>query len=73
MSDKFNICLPDDGGILCAVSGGADSVFMLHVLKKLCDAHGTKICAAHFEHGIRGGESMRDAAFAHVGIFPRKR
>ncbi len=63
MSDKFNICLPDDGGILCAVSGGADSVFMLHVLKKLCDAHGTKICAAHFEHGIRGGESMRDAAF----------
>lgn len=64
MSEKFDIRLPDDcGGVLCAVSGGADSVFMLHILKEYCKARAIKICAAHFEHGIRGEESMRDAAF----------
>jgi len=36
---------------------------MLHVLKKLGDERGIKVCAAHFEHGIRGEESVRDAAF----------
>jgi tRNA(Ile)-lysidine synthase len=64
MSDEFKISLPDNcGSVLCGVSGGADSVFMLHVLKKLCERRKIKICAAHFEHGIRGDESMRDAAF----------
>ena len=64
MSEEFNISLPDDcGSVLCAVSGGADSVFMLHMLKKLCERRKIKICAAHFEHGIRGDESMRDASF----------
>ncbi len=64
MSEEFNIKLPDDcGSVLCAVSGGADSVFMLRVLKDLGGLRKTKICAAHFEHGIRGEESMRDAAF----------
>ncbi len=64
MDNFFNILLPDDcESVLCAVSGGADSVFLLHVLKKLGDARGIKVCAAHFEHGIRGGESLRDASF----------
>ena len=63
--DNFpNIFLPGDcRSVLCAVSGGADSVFMLHILKKLGDERGIKICAAHYEHGIRGEESLRDAAF----------
>lgn len=64
MNNPFNIFLPEDcDSVLCAVSGGADSVFMLHVLKSLCGSRGIKLCAAHFEHGIRGEESRRDAEF----------
>lgn len=36
---------------------------MLHVLRKLGESRGIKVCAAHFEHGIRGEESLRDADF----------
>lgn len=51
--------LPWDGAILCAVSGGADSMCLLHMIY----SRGIKVVAAHFEHGIRGEESMRDARF----------
>ncbi len=45
--------------LLCAVSGGADSMCLLHLLF----SGGYDVTAAHFEHGIRGEESLRDAAF----------
>ena len=45
--------------ILCAVSGGADSMCLLHLLY----SGGADIIAAHYEHGIRGEESLRDARF----------
>ena len=45
--------------LLCAVSGGADSMCLLHLLWR----GGFDVAAAHFEHGIRGAESLRDAAF----------
>lgn len=45
--------------VLCAVSGGADSMCLLHLL---C-ASGADVVAAHYEHGIRGEESRRDARF----------
>ena len=45
--------------LLAAVSGGADSMCLLHLLH----AGGFDVTAAHFEHGIRGEESLRDAAF----------
>lgn len=45
--------------ILCAVSGGVDSMCLLHVMH----ASGIDIVAAHYEHGIRGAESLRDAFF----------
>ena len=54
-------------GVLCAVSGGADSMALLHLL---CSSD-CRVTAAHFEHGIRGGESLRDAAF--VECFCRER
>ena len=40
------------GRVLVALSGGADSVALLLLL---LDA-GADVCAAHFEHGIRGGD-----------------
>lgn len=54
--------LPREGRILCAVSGGADSMCLLHLLHSM----GREVVAAHFEHGIRGAESLRDAAFVEA-------
>ena len=54
-----SLSLPREGRILCAVSGGADSMCLLHLLH----SRGRDVVAAHFEHGIRGEESLRDAAF----------
>ena len=48
--------------VLCAVSGGADSMCLLHLLW----SQGYDVTAAHFEHGIRGEESLRDAAFVEA-------
>ena len=42
-----------------AVSGGADSVFLLHALHKL----GRATAVLHFNHGLRGAESDADEAF----------
>jgi tRNA(Ile)-lysidine synthase len=43
-----------------AVSGGADSVFLLHALRELASA---ELSVIHIEHGIRGFASIEDAAF----------
>ena len=51
--------LPRDGMILCAVSGGPDSMYLLERLREL----GYPVAAAHFDHGLRGEASRRDAAF----------
>jgi len=45
--------------VLVAVSGGADSMCLLHWLK----SRGIDVVAAHYEHGIRGAESERDMRF----------
>ncbi len=42
-----------------AVSGGADSVFLLHALREL----GLPLSVIHIEHGIRGAASIADAEF----------
>lgn len=58
------LTLPENcGSVLAAVSGGADSVCMLHLLVRRAEETGMRVCAAHYEHGIRGEESLRDAAF----------
>ncbi len=46
--------------VLCGLSGGADSICLTFILKKL----GYKVYALHVEHGIRGEEALRDASFA---------
>ncbi|TAN38439.1 MAG: tRNA lysidine(34) synthetase TilS [Verrucomicrobia bacterium] len=45
--------------VVVAVSGGADSVALLHVLHRL---H-IKLAVAHLHHGIRGAAADADAAF----------
>ena len=51
--------LPDEGLILCAVSGGVDSMYLLSTLFE----SGHAVAAAHFNHGLRGAEADRDEAF----------
>lgn len=49
--------------VVCAVSGGADSVALLFALYLLAPQLEFRLCAAHFNHGLRGAESDEDAAF----------
>ncbi len=49
--------------VICAVSGGADSMAMLFAMYLLRDKLGVQVKAAHFNHGLRGTESDGDEAF----------
>ena len=49
--------------IVCAVSGGADSMALLWALYLLKEEWDLDISAAHFNHHLRGAESDRDEAF----------
>ena len=55
--------IPPGSAVLCAVSGGADSVCLLHALYRLRPRLGFSLAAAHYDHQLRGEESRRDAAF----------
>ncbi len=52
--------LPAGGRVLCAVSGGLDSMCLLHFMK---EQPGFAVTAAHFNHQLRGAESDGDEAF----------
>lgn len=49
--------------ICIAVSGGRDSVALLHYLHSHADGYGITLCALNCDHGIRGEQSARDSAF----------
>src|SRR5271170_7409687 len=51
------------GSILLALSGGPDSVALLHVLRELAPRLGFRLAAAHLNHRLRAAESDRDEAF----------
>lgn len=53
------------GRLIVGLSGGADSVCLLHVLRQLVPRYGWDLQAVHIHHGLRGEEADRDAAFAH--------
>ena len=55
--------MPRGTRLLCAVSGGADSMCLLHLMKSRETELGIEVFAAHYEHGLRGEESQRDCAF----------
>ena len=49
--------------VLVAVSGGVDSMVLLHVLHALTAKNGWKISVAHFNHQLRGRSSDADERF----------
>lgn len=55
------------GDALCvAVSGGCDSVALLHALLTLQEQEGYALSAVHVNHHLRGAESDADAAFVEA-------
>ncbi len=55
-----------DKRICVAVSGGADSIALLHQCKAAEKEAGYRLSAVHCEHGIRGEESVRDMSFVQT-------
>jgi tRNA(Ile)-lysidine synthase len=49
--------------VLVALSGGADSVALLVLLCRARDAGMLRLSAAHFDHRIRGAQSLADSNF----------
>jgi len=49
--------------VAVGVSGGADSVCLLHILTSLRDKYGITLKVAHVNHNLRGDEALRDECF----------
>jgi tRNA(Ile)-lysidine synthase len=49
-----------------AVSGGADSVCLLHILRELAPRWRLCLTVLHLDHGLRGEESRADAEFVRT-------
>ncbi len=53
-------------GVLVAVSGGPDSVALLHLLHRLAPEFGVRLNVAHLNHCLRGEEAEEDAHFVQA-------
>lgn len=62
MIRQYDMIEPGDT-VICAVSGGADSVALLFAMYLLRDKLEIHLEAAHFNHHLRGAESDADEAF----------
>ena len=60
--DKYNMVSAGDT-VIVAVSGGADSMCLLHFFNKYSIKLKLNIICAHVNHGIRGKEAERDEEF----------
>ena len=59
---KYRMVQPGEQ-VVCAVSGGADSMALLWAMYLLREKLGIRLSAAHFNHHLRGAESDRDEQF----------
>ena len=59
---RYHLVQPGDH-VICAVSGGADSVALLFAMYLLKEKLDIRLSAAHFNHHLRGQESDRDETF----------
>ena len=67
MRNKISIFLQQHtvpgGTMIVAVSGGSDSMALLHAVSQL---YPSGVLGAHFNHGLRGDESQRDEDFVRT-------
>ncbi len=59
---RYNMFAPG-ARVGVGVSGGADSVCLLHLLNALASGWNLALTVLHLDHGLRGEESRADAAF----------
>jgi tRNA(Ile)-lysidine synthase len=65
-ADRHNLWHPDTR-VIAALSGGADSVSLLLILRELHDTGALRLdAAAHLNHRIRGAESDADEVFCRA-------
>jgi tRNA(Ile)-lysidine synthase len=62
MIEKYDMLQKGDR-VVIGVSGGADSISLLHLLWSLREKYRLQLCAAHLNHGFRGEEADEDARF----------
>ena len=62
---RYNM-LPQGARVGVAVSGGADSVALLHLLQRLAPARKWSLAVLHFDHHLRGAESDGDRRFVEA-------
>ena len=60
---KENALISPGDRVLCAVSGGADSMCLLHYLSVNAKKLDITVCAASFDHMLRGEASASDCRF----------
>lgn len=53
--------IPPNARVLVAVSGGADSMCLLHILQALTKEFPLYLCVCHVHHNLRGNEAEQDA------------
>ena len=65
LSDSLenHVTLVDAGSWMIAVSGGVDSMVLLHFLHRTKELHGKSIVVVHFNHLLRGLASDADACW----------
>ena len=60
--ERYGLLVPG-AGVVVGVSGGPDSLCLLHVLLRLRAEYGLRLHVGHLNHGTRGSESDADAEF----------
>ena len=63
--EQWNL-IPEGSFVLCAVSGGADSMCLLHWLNGAKATRNIRLQAVHYNHCLRGTESDRDEQFVRA-------
>jgi tRNA(Ile)-lysidine synthase len=60
--EAFGLLIPGDG-VVVGVSGGPDSLCLLHILLRLREQYSLRLTVAHLHHGARGADADADAEF----------